>query len=140
MRFFSSSGSSSKDVIKNVNMKSKYLNKTWNEIFCHCRKQKCFVIVSMGHYISIIYEVHSFYNSNKSALQCVYKLYFLFILLNHQTILSHQNTWFNCLKCPFNLSFIGNPLSLTNFNVHFRCTIYHYFFLHSIVHILPEFD
>ena len=132
MRFFSSSGSSSKDVIKNVNMKSKYLNKTWNEIFCHCRKQKCFVIVSMRHYISIIYEVHSLYNSNKSALLCVWKLHFLFILLNHQIIFSHQNTCFDCLECPLNLSFIGNRLILTNLNLHFRYTIYHNF-LHKII-------
>ena len=131
MRFFSSS-SSSKDVIKNVNMKSKYLNKTWNEIFCHCRKQKCFVIVSMRHYISIIYEVHSFfYKSNKSALQCVWSSYFPFIPPNHQTILSDQNTWFDCLKSSLISSFIGNPLSLTNLSLHFRYAIYHKFFLHE---------
>ena len=113
---------------------------TWNQNIWTKHEMKYFVIAANKNVLSLFLcditfqsfmKYILFYKSNKSALQCVWSSYFPFIPLNHQTILSDQNTWFDCLKSSLISSFIGNPLSLTNLRLHFRYAIYHKFFLHE---------
>ena len=104
-------------------MKWNILSLPQTKMFCHC----FYATLHFNH----LWSTFFFYKSNKSALQCVWSSYFPFIPPNHQTILSDQNTWFDCLKSSLISSFIGNPLSLTNLSLHFRYAIYHKFFLHE---------